>query len=93
MKHETAAGEIQVLLDRFTQSDPKDFRKDMRVSIVTLNQEVLGRFSGTLVLLFGAVMALLLIGCANVSILLLARSTARQPQPPCASPSARNAPA
>jgi predicted permease len=78
VKHETAAGEIQVLLDRFTQSDPKDFRKDMRVSIVTLNQEVLGRFSGTLVLLFGAVMALLLIGCANVSILLLARGTARQ---------------
>jgi predicted permease len=78
VKHETAAAEIQVLLDRFTQSDPKDFRKDMRVSIVTLNQEVLGRFSGTLVLLFGAVTALLLIGCANVSILLLARGTARQ---------------
>ncbi len=78
VKHATVGAELQVLLDRFTQSDPKDFRKDMRVSIVTLNQEVLGRFSGTLVLLFGAVLALLLIGCANVSILLLARGTARQ---------------
>jgi predicted permease len=45
---------------------------------VTLNEQVLGRFAGTLVLLFGAVVALLVIGCANVSILLLARGTARQ---------------
>ena len=33
---------------------------------------------GTLYLLFGAVMLLLVIGCGNVSILLLARGTARQ---------------
>lgn len=78
VKHAAAAAELQVLLDRFTQSDPKDFRKDRRVVVVTLNEEVLGRFSGTLILLFGAVLALLLIGCANVSILLLARGTARQ---------------
>jgi predicted permease len=78
VSHTTAAAELQILVDRFTQSDAKDFRKDRRVAIVTLNEEVLGRFSGTLVLLFGAVMALLLIGCANVSILLLARGSARQ---------------
>ena len=78
VKHPTAAAELQILIDRFVQADPKDFRKDRRVTIVTLNEEVLGRFSGTLVLLFGAVLALLLIGCANVSILLLARGTARQ---------------
>ena len=40
-------------------------------------EQVLGRFAGTLVLLFGAVVTLLVIGCANVSILLLARGTAR----------------
>ena len=34
--------------------------------------------SGTLYLLFGAVTLLLAIGCGNVSILLLARGTARQ---------------
>ncbi len=77
-KHPTAAAEIQVLLDNFTKSDPNDFRKDRRATIVTLNEEVLGKFAGTLVLLFVAVLALLLIGCANVSILLLARGTARQ---------------
>ncbi len=72
------AAELQVLVDRFSRDDPKDFRRDRKVKIVTLNEEVLGKFSGTLILLFVAVLALLVIGCANVSILLLARGTARQ---------------
>ena len=78
VKHATAAAELQNLLDQFVKADPKDYRRDRRVTIVTLNEEVLGRFAGTIVLLFGAVLALLIIGCANVSILLLARGTARQ---------------
>ncbi|MBZ5549545.1 MAG: ABC transporter permease [Acidobacteriia bacterium] len=78
VKHPAAAAELQLLVDRFTKEDPKDFRRDRRVAIVTLNEEVLGRFSGTLVLLFVAVIALLVIGCSNVSILLLARGIARQ---------------
>ena len=78
VKHAAAAAELQVLVDRFVKDDSRDFRRDRKVAIVTLNQEVLGRFSGTLVLLFGAVVALLVIGCANVSILLLARGIARQ---------------
>ena len=49
----------------------------MHVKVVTLNEQVLGQFSGTLMLLFGAVTLLLVIGCANVSILMLARGTAR----------------
>jgi predicted permease len=77
-KHPAVAAELQVLVDRFVKDDPRDFRRDRKVAIVTLNEEVLGRFSGTLVLLFGAVIALLVIGCANVSILLLARGIARQ---------------
>ncbi len=78
VKHAAVAAELQVLVDRFVKDDPRDFRRDRKVAIVTLNEEVLGRFSGTLVLLFGAVIALLVIGCANVSILLLARGIARQ---------------
>jgi predicted permease len=78
VKHAAAGAELQLLVDRFTKDDPKDFRRDRRVAIVTLNEEVLGRFSGTLVLLFVAVVALLVIGCSNVSILLLARGIARQ---------------
>jgi predicted permease len=78
VKHGAAAAELQLLVDRFVKDDLRDFRRDRKVAIVTLNEEVLGRFSGTLVLLFAAVIALLVIGCANVSILLLARGIARQ---------------
>lgn len=77
-KYPAAQAEIQVLVDRFAKQDPKSYPQNMRAKIVTLNEEVLGRFAGTIVFLFGAVVVLLLIGCANVSILLLARGTARQ---------------
>jgi predicted permease len=77
-KYPAAQAEMQTLVDRFAKDDPKNYPQDMRAKIVTLNEEVLGRFAGTIVFLFGAVVVLLLIGCANVSILLLARGTARQ---------------
>jgi predicted permease len=77
-KYSAAQAEMQSLVDRFAKDDPKNYPQDRRVKIVSLNEEVLGRFAGTLVFLFGAVVVLLLIGCANVSILLLARGTARQ---------------
>jgi predicted permease len=77
-KYAAAQAEIQVLVDRFSKDDPKSYPQDMRAKIVTLNEQVLGRFAGTIVFLFGAVVVLLMIGCANVSILLLARGTARQ---------------
>jgi predicted permease len=77
-KYPAAQAEMQVLADRFAKQDPKNYPQGMRAKIVTLNEEVLGRFAGTIVFLFGAVVILLIIGCANVSILLLARGTARQ---------------
>ena len=46
--------------------------------VVGLNEDFIKQLGGTLYLLFGAVALLLLIGCGNVSILLLARATARQ---------------
>src|SRR5207245_9325036 len=77
-KYPAATAELQVLVDSFAKQDPKNYPQDKRAAIVTLNDEVLGRFAGTLVLLFAAVVVLLLIGCGNVSILLLARGIARQ---------------
>jgi predicted permease len=77
-KYPAAQAEMQVLVDRFAKEDPKSYPQDMRAKIVTLNEQVLGRFAGTIVFLFGAVLVLLMIGCANVSILLLARGAARQ---------------
>ena len=61
----------------FRDRDPKGYPPVTRIKVVTLNEQVLGQFSGTLMLLFGAVTLLLVIGCANVSILMLARGTAR----------------
>jgi len=64
-------------LFQFRDRDPKGYAPVTRVKTVTLNEDLLGQFSGTLLLLFGAVVLLLVIGCANVSILMLARGTAR----------------
>ncbi len=57
---------------------PHDFPDVFRVHVHGLNDWVVSSMGGTLYLLFGAVMLLLVIGCGNVSILLLARGTARQ---------------
>src|SRR5690349_3999934 len=67
-KYAAAQAEMQGLVDRFAKDDPKSYPQDMRAKIVTLNEQVLGRFAGTIVFLFGAVVVLLMIGCANVSI-------------------------
>ena len=77
-KYPAATAELQALVDSFAKQDSKNYPQDRRAVIVTLNEVVLGRFAGTLVLLFAAVVVLLLIGCGNVSILLLARGIARQ---------------
>ena len=45
--------------------------------MVGLNEDFVKQLGGTLYLLFGAVALLLMIGCGNVSILQLARATAR----------------
>jgi|HubBroStandDraft_6_1064221.scaffolds.fasta_scaffold08647_2 putative ABC transport system permease protein len=74
---EAANAELQPLVLSFKDRDPKNYAPVVRTKTVTLNEQVLGQFSGTLLLLFGAVVLLLVIGCANVSILMLARGAAR----------------
>jgi predicted permease len=73
-----AAAELQPLIDSFAKQDPKNFLQDTTVGIKTLNEEVMQGFEAPLLLLFAAVLLLLMIGCANVSILMLARGAARQ---------------
>jgi predicted permease len=75
--YERAEGELQRIVNDQAKAD-RSYPQDRRVKIVTLNELVLGRFAGTLVFLLASVVALLMIGCANVSILLLARGMARQ---------------
>jgi len=74
---EAADAALEPLLDQFARDMPKHFPEHFRVRVEGLNEWVVRGISGTLYLLFGAVALLLAIGCGNVSILLLARGTAR----------------
>ena len=76
--YESADAALQPVLERFAHDMPKRFPEHFHSQVEGLNAWVLRRFGGTLYLMFGAVMLLLAIGCGNVSILLLARGTARQ---------------
>jgi predicted permease len=74
-----ATGELDGFVRQIGHDHPEMVPKDsFEVRVETLNDTLLGQFKGTLFLLFGAVALLLLIGCGNVSILMLARGTARQ---------------
>src|SRR5437588_10547962 len=76
--HAAANAELQPLIEQFAKETPTHFPKKFRVRMKGLNERYVEQLGHSLFLLFGAVGLLLLIGCANVSILLLARGTARQ---------------
>jgi len=78
MTHEAANAELQPLLEQFARDTPSHFPKKFRVHVKGLNDQFEARLGRSLYLLLAAVTLLLLIGCANVAILLLARGTARQ---------------
>lgn len=69
--------ELSNLVHQLAARHPSD-REPFVVTVETLNDNLLGEFKGTLLMLFVAVFSLLLISCGNVSILLLARGAARQ---------------
>jgi putative ABC transport system permease protein len=73
-----ANAEFQSLVEQFANETPTHFPEHFRVAIEGLNDHFVADIGGTLYLLLAAVALLLLIGCGNVSILLLARGTARQ---------------
>jgi predicted permease len=75
---EAAAGELTSFVEQVGHAEPSLLPRDgYHIKVETLNDWILGQFKGTLILLFVAVALLLLIGCGNVSILMLARGTAR----------------
>jgi len=76
--HAAANAELQPLLEQFARDTPSHFPKKFRAHVKGLNEQFEERLGPSLYLLFTAVALLLLIGCANVAILLLARGTARQ---------------
>jgi putative ABC transport system permease protein len=77
--HQMADAALQPLIDQFAKESPTHFPSGhTRLHVVGLNDDFVHQLGGTLYLLFSAVALLLAIGCGNVSILLLARGTARQ---------------
>jgi predicted permease len=69
---------LQPLFDQFAKEAPRRFPNEVHPLVRSLVEERrAATFVPTLVLIFAASMLLLLLACANVSILLLARGTAR----------------
>jgi putative ABC transport system permease protein len=77
---EAARADLSVILERQRQAFPSFYQRygDMQVRIIGLSESLVGNVRLALLALFGAVLFVLLIACANVANLLLARSAARQ---------------
>jgi len=74
------AAEFDPLLEKFRKQVPPYWYPEGRIRAkwVGVNEGILGKFATTLWVLFGSVLLLLLIACANVANLLLARAATRE---------------
>jgi len=73
-----AAADVATLARQLSKIYPQNYPKQFDVRLESLGHIAVGRFQNTLFTLLAAVGFLLLIACANVANLLLAKATARQ---------------
>jgi putative ABC transport system permease protein len=73
---EQARSEMNVIAQRLEQQHPET-NKNTGAYVVSITDEIVGGIRPTLFMIFGAVIFVLLVACANVANLLLARSTVR----------------
>ena len=78
VRSEAAEEEFRPLFQQFDKEKPNFYPPEFRIKVRKMGEYYVRDLRGTLFLLFGAVALLLAIACSNVSILLLARGTARQ---------------
>ncbi len=74
---ESAQAELKVISDRFRASDPIFMDKTETVGVIPLRVAIAGEVKLALMILAGAVGFVLLMACANVANLLLARAAGR----------------
>jgi putative ABC transport system permease protein len=74
---EQAQTEMSVIASRLERDHPKE-NTGYTVRLASISEDTVGGLRPTLLMLFGAVLFVLLIACANVGNLLLARSSVRQ---------------
>jgi len=75
---EAAQTALRASIQDFANETPRHFPRDFRIALVPLNQIFVGSFAGTIYVIFAAVSLLLIIACANVSILMLAQAASRK---------------
>ena len=73
-----AEADLNIIAQRLARVYPKDYPKKFNVQLLSLADSVVGQFKTVLYTLLGAVGLLLLIACANVANMLLARASARE---------------